>query len=203
MHDSTDPMDIDPQLGVSQASVFDFEKTIYEQDMKPNSFDIIVSLDSFPVDVDSRIIVDTLNSLLVPGGYLLMLRPDESTWSSHYPGIEWFDFAFGPPRFTDLSSKKKLSKLLLDVGFVSPAFYSNVDVDPFFFSLEVQKAADTQANQDPAERLYDESSAFAFDYEFGAETDLQWSFSGLDPLRVDCFALAAVVCYCGTTKTTV
>lgn len=74
--------------------VYDLTKTPIDQGLVPRSYDLIVGLHVLHTVPDVRSCVTALNSLLIPGGCLLIVELDGTSWEDT-PGSLWLDSIFG------------------------------------------------------------------------------------------------------------
>ncbi|KZT62761.1 hypothetical protein CALCODRAFT_477 [Calocera cornea HHB12733] len=77
-----------------RSHTYDITKDPESQGLVLNSFDIITGLNTLHAVPNVSATLTALNSLLVPGGSLLIADVDGSRWSST-PGSLWCDFVFG------------------------------------------------------------------------------------------------------------
>lgn len=74
--------------------VYDVTKDPYSQGYSSESYDIIVAYHVLHVAPELKTLTLRLHDLLVPGGFLLAVEVDNTSWSDK-PGAAWMDFTLG------------------------------------------------------------------------------------------------------------
>lgn len=169
-----------PRMAYSrcQYKSFDLSRSPAEQGLQLGSFDAILGFHVLHVVPDMQCSLEALNTLLVPGGSLLIgdLRGD--SWASRQPGSIWFDFVFGSFAewfsFTDgrshcTMSPQTWSGLLRRTGF-GHVYTENYEWDPLLFTLEAQNLSFKPCNALTVARTENKRIFF---YRRGEEDELR------------------------------
>lgn len=153
----------------------EFTRSFTEQQLDGHSFDAIIDFCSLPVNADITTVAGYFEELLVPGGVLILSETNRSAWEYNEPGIKWYSFVFGEAASMRTFPLSTVIESLSRQGF---QFLTLTSDDPFHFIVECQKPIMATSGI-----LYNDLESFTFEYHEGQEDDLQWSFSGLDPMQ--------------------
>ncbi|KAJ7638204.1 putative polyketide synthase [Roridomyces roridus] len=143
-------------------------------------FDIVLSFGraASNVEAEPASLINLCNDILLPGGTLILADLNRTSWDQQVSGTGWYTATFGAPHAFPLDEYR--------AGFEQAGYtvvhsdYSPVS-DPFFCTLDAQKAAWDPEKTVRSDRL--EDVAFVFDYVVGDELFLQWELSGLNPAQ--------------------
>ncbi|OCH84204.1 putative polyketide synthase [Obba rivulosa] len=151
-------------------------------------FDVVMSSHDAGQGCAPKTLMETYNSILLPGGTLIITENDDTSQDQDFSGMLWYKNVLG--RSTSLSMP--LSRLNSWLETLSECGHSLVQVHhtgPSNFTIEAQKHI---IDPSDSELLFNPSEGFVFDYTLGHETDLQWEFSGLNIMQeLDIWILAA------------
>ncbi|EJU06376.1 polyketide synthase [Dacryopinax primogenitus] len=173
-----------------RSQTFDMSKEPESQGLVLNSFDIVTGLNVLHTVPDISVALVGLNSLLVPGGSLLIADIDGAQWGS-IPGALWCDFVFGVYKswfsYTDARSHaapsaNEWSTQLETAGFNVVARLR--DADGPFVMLAGQKDVDISPVAAPA-------IGEVLQYRLGHEGQIQHVFKKYSPEDSPTFWIAA------------
>ncbi|KAJ6555282.1 hypothetical protein B0H10DRAFT_2201676 [Mycena sp. CBHHK59/15] len=166
--------------------VYDLTKPTRDQGLLPESYDVIVALHVLHVVPDMRSCLSALKELLVPGGSMLVIELDGTSWGEKF-GSVWWDCVFGSFSewfgFTDGRTHCTMSPTswleeLHDLGFVKNHASVEDGGHNFLFTAQKPSSSSTLAihNSDvpPIPR-------HLLEYSFGNEIQLQTRLTELSP----------------------
>jgi Methyltransferase domain len=177
---------------------FDLSKPPKPQGLDVASFDVITAFNVLHVVEDLAPSLAVLNSLLVPGGCLLIGDLNGESWSSRAPGSIWFDFIFGSFAewfaFKDDRSHCTISsqdwhRRLHTAGF-GDVYTAEFTSDPLLFTLEAQKSVHLPLDVSTLEHHTEE---LVIQYRQGTEVQVRDKLSALDTLST-----VSLWFYCGS-----
>ncbi|KAF7358399.1 Polyketide synthase [Mycena venus] len=191
---------------------YDISKDSDAQDIPSNSYDVIVGLHTLHAAPNVETCLASLHRLLVPGGTLLIVELDGTTWGQN-PGnlwldcifgsfSEWFGYSDGREHCTMAPAAWKTQLEALDFINVQTSVEDGKIGRDFFFVAQKSLCRSppvTEAYIDPR---------YIYTYQFGKEIELQkWlSVHGpTDPILMHIFALQgrdgdAAVGLCATLR---
>ncbi|KAJ7730966.1 putative polyketide synthase [Mycena maculata] len=143
-------------------------------------FDIVLSFGqtASSVELDPGCKIKSYDSILLPGGTIILTDVNRDAWDQGLPGTAWYSSVFDtPPRF----HLGEYQAVLKQMGYSIVHSDYLPTSDPFHFTIDAQKAS-WRPEVSIQSALLDED-AFVFTYVFGAELQLQWDFSGLNPAQ--------------------
>ncbi|KAK6966524.1 polyketide synthase [Favolaschia claudopus] len=178
---------------------YDISKDPEAQGIQLGSFDIIVALHVLHAAPSVRACLASLHELLVPGGCILTVELDGTSWTdaTKNSGNIWSDTVFGPFAewfaFTDgrdhvTMPPARWEKLLADVDFVNiqTCVESSGDGREFFFRAQRPISfPDRSGDSQPDLR-------HIFLFEFGKEIELQSQLRDLDTATPETIYLVAL-----------
>ncbi|KIK61181.1 hypothetical protein GYMLUDRAFT_225393 [Collybiopsis luxurians FD-317 M1] len=170
------------------AKPYDLSKGFAEQDLSEQTFDIVVALHTLHAVSDIEPCLQNLNSLLVPGGALLVAELDGTSWNNT-PGSLWLDCVFGSFAewfgYTDdrthcAMSPTQWEQKLSKSGFThtTTSIEAGGGLD-FLFIAQRPSLACISASNSRSGVLPD----LTITYELGQEIQLQQQLKTLDPTQ--------------------
>ncbi|KAF8180698.1 hypothetical protein K438DRAFT_1976521 [Mycena galopus ATCC 62051] len=160
--------------------IYDLTKDAHSQGLQPESYDVIVALHVLHVVPDIQSCLRSLQSLLVPGGSLLVIEFDGTSWEERVGSVwfdcifgsfsEWFEFADGRTHCT--MSPPSWMQMLQDLGFINNTASVEAGNVGNNFLFTAQKPGSSNKPDTPdAESEIDPSCVLQ--YSFQQETELR------------------------------
>ncbi|KAF8154856.1 hypothetical protein B0H34DRAFT_540683 [Crassisporium funariophilum] len=145
-------------------------------------FDVVLLFNTVDGVVDPETILSSVQPLLVPGGTLILTERNREAWDQDSLGTMWYNAVFGTPSPSETYTLSSYMEMCKRFEMSTLHVQYSEDIDPFHFTMEVQKKAwSSQTN--PPSTLFDPADAFVYEYVQGGEIDLQWELSGLNVLQ--------------------
>ena len=89
--------------------------TVEQAEVPPQSFDVVVLLQTIEHLADPKATLSRIRQLLRPGGLLLLTTPNRSSWLSRLTGRRWFEYK--PPEHLYYFTGATMRRMLAASGF--------------------------------------------------------------------------------------
>ncbi|KAJ7779717.1 hypothetical protein B0H16DRAFT_1299877, partial [Mycena metata] len=167
--------------------LYDLTKPPADQGLRSESYDMVVALHVLHAVPDIEACLSSLQSLLVPGGSLLVIEIDGTSWGER-PGSVWFDCIFGSFSewfgFTDgrthcTMTPQTWMQKLGNLGFVNN--YASIEDGGHDFLFTAQKTNSSLVPRSPLPIVSAIDPRHVLRYSLGEEIQLRTRLNEMNP----------------------
>jgi len=168
---------INPASGIVHNVILDFKNP--KQITEDRLFDIALFFNVASGQVTPKVIAESADTFLVPGGTFILAERNLDAWNDLSLGTAWYDTVFGSPQVSEVYGLSSYQKAMKEFSILR--VHKSEDADPFHFCIEAQKTTWSASEGGQLDMpLFNVEESFAYHYSFGKELELQWELSGLN-----------------------